>query len=97
MTPTELLSWCRSLGVDLARGARGTLIWEADDEPPPELLAELAKSKASVLEMMCESCGQPLDEKGRCWRCCDRRCHCGRQTRSAFVELCYICANNELR
>src|SRR6516162_9673626 len=35
--------------------------------------------------------------KNCCWRCCDRRCPCGRQTGSAFIELCCICGNKERR
>src|SRR5262245_26623128 len=40
----------------------------------------------------CPSCRQPLDGRGRCWRCCDRLCsRCGRQTGTAFIELCCAC------
>jgi hypothetical protein len=93
----ELLARCRALGVEL--GAVGeALVWEADGDPPAELLAALAANKAAVLASVrgphgnCEHCGRRLDDKRRCWRCCDRLCSvCGRATGSAFIELCWPC------
>lgn len=98
-TVPVLLARCQAFGIDLSAGPSGALYWEADDDPPAALLADLAEHKAAVLAvllgMICDSCRQPLDGKGRCWRCCDRRCHCGRPTGSAFIELCCICGNND--
>jgi hypothetical protein len=95
MTPAELLDRCRSLGIDLDAGPDGALVWQADDDPPADLLEDLAANKTAVLNalrtMTCESCGRILDDKGRCWRCCDRRCPCGRWTGSAFIRLCFVC------
>jgi hypothetical protein len=97
MTPAELLARCRALGIVLAAGPGGALVWEADDDPPADLLEDLANNKAGVLDalrgMTCDSCKRPLDGKGRCWRCCDRRCPCGRQTGSALIELWFVCGS----
>jgi hypothetical protein len=43
----------------------------------------------------CDGCGRALDDKRRCWRCCDRVCPCGRLTGSAFIELCWPCGLRE--
>ena len=43
----------------------------------------------------CVTCPRYLNGLGQCWSCCDRRCHCGRQTGSAFIELCQLCARTE--
>jgi superfamily I DNA/RNA helicase len=41
----------------------------------------------------CPTCRRQPDEKRRCWKCCDRACsRCGRQTGSAFIELCFQCS-----
>jgi len=52
MTPAELLDRCRALGIDLATGPRGALLWEADDDPPASLLQELAEHKTELLSML---------------------------------------------
>jgi hypothetical protein len=95
MSVDNLLARCRVLGIGLAAGPGGTLVWEADESPPADLLADLANSKATVLATLrattCETCRRPLDDKGCCWRCCDRRCPCGRLTGSAFIRLCLLC------
>src|SRR5262245_41676649 len=95
MSADELLARCRALRIELAAGPDGALVWEADDTPPADLLTDLATNKTAVLDalwgMTCDSCGRPFDAKRRCWRCCDRRCPCGRLTGSAFIELCFIC------
>jgi sugar phosphate isomerase/epimerase len=52
MTPAELLARCRALGIDLAAGPGGTLLWEADDEPPADLLADLAARKTELLALL---------------------------------------------
>ena len=95
----ELLARCRAVGVELGVGSGGaSLLWEADANPPAELLADLAANKADVLALIrgpfgnCDQCGRPLDGKRCCWRCCDRLCSaCGRATGSAFIELCWTC------
>ena len=92
-----LLARCRALGVEL--GAAGeSLVWEARFDPPADLLAALAAHKAAVLALIrgphgnCELCGRRLDDRRRCWHCCDRLCSaCGRATGSAFIELCWTC------
>jgi hypothetical protein len=40
----------------------------------------------------CPECDGPLDDRRRCWKCCERLCPCGRPTGSAFIELCVYCA-----
>jgi hypothetical protein len=65
MTSAELLARCRALGIDLAVGPGGALLWEADNDPPVDLLADLASNKAAVLAVLwegaCDPCGRPLD------------------------------------
>jgi hypothetical protein len=94
----ELVSRCRDMGVELGVGAGGNvLFWEAEIDPPPDLLAALAAHKSDVLSLIrgpngnCDGCGRPLDDKRRCWRCCNRVCPCGRWTGSAFIALCLRC------
>jgi hypothetical protein len=97
MTAAELLDRCNAVGVEL--GAAGDeIVWEAHFDPPAELLAALRANKAAVLALVrgpfgnCVTCGRALDEKRRCWRCCDRVCvACGRQTGSAFIQRCIAC------
>ena len=98
MSPAELLARCRALGIELGDGTGGaSLLWEAHADPPAELLAELAANKSAVLALVrgprgnCRQCGRALDDRRRCWRCCDRLCPCGRPTGSAFIELCNPC------
>jgi hypothetical protein len=97
MTAAELVGRCNALGVEL--GAAGdAIVWEAHFDPPDELLAALKANKAALLALVrgpyrnCVQCGRALDEKRRCWRCCDRVCvECGRQTGSAFIQRCITC------
>jgi hypothetical protein len=44
-----LLNRCRALGIDLVAGPGGALLWEADADPPAELLRDLAEHKPEVL------------------------------------------------
>jgi hypothetical protein len=45
----------------------------------------------------CPGCRQPLDDKGRCWRCNTRRCKgCGKDTGSAFLRWCLVCVADGL-
>jgi hypothetical protein len=97
MIASELVARCRSLGVEL--GAAGdSLVCEAAVPPSAELLADLTAHKAEVLALVrspngnCDQCGHALDDKRRCWRCCDRLCsRCGGATGSAFFALCWQC------
>ena len=52
MTAVDLLIRCRVLGIDVAANADGTLLWEADTDPPAELLENLAVSKAAVVALL---------------------------------------------
>jgi hypothetical protein len=52
MTAAELHSRCRALGIALAAGPKGALAWEADAEPPADLLADLARHKAELLGLL---------------------------------------------
>jgi hypothetical protein len=60
-----------------------------------QLLAVLAAHKAALVARLgsaCPDCGGPLDERRRCWRCCQRLCcDCGRPTGTAFVARCFRC------
>jgi hypothetical protein len=95
----DLLARCRDASVEL--GVVGSsIVWEADADPPSGLLAELTMHKADVLALLrgpfgnCDQCGRHLDERRRCWRCCDRPClQCGRPTGSAFIATCCACGN----
>jgi hypothetical protein len=95
----ELLARCRALGIELGVASGGrTLLWEADTDPPADLLAGLAANKASVLALVrgphgnCDHCGRPFDVKRCCWRCCDRVCvDCDGWTGSAFIQRCVRC------
>ncbi len=95
----ELLARCRAAGVELGVAAGGArLLWEADADPPEDLLADLTANKAAVLALIrgpqgnCDQCGRALDAKRRCWRCGYRACaDCGRPTGSAFIARCVLC------
>jgi len=97
----ELLARCRAAGVELGVGSGGaSLLWQAAADPPAELLADLATNKAAVLALVrgpngtCQLCGRPLDDKRRCWGCCDRPCvDCGRLTGNAFIARCLPCGH----
>jgi hypothetical protein len=97
MTAAGLLARCRELGIELGVASGNALLWEARADPPADLLADLAANKAAVLSLVrgphgnCPHCGRALDDRRRCWRCCDRLCPCGRPTASAFIELCNPC------
>jgi len=53
----------------------------------PALLAQLRSQG-----LKCRGCGRSVDEKGRCWRCCNRPCvGCGRPTGTAFIQRCTTC------
>jgi hypothetical protein len=48
----ELLDRCRTLGIDPAPGPGGALLWEADADPPTDLLRELAEHKPALLALL---------------------------------------------
>jgi hypothetical protein len=52
MTVAALLEQCRTLGIFLSVGPSESLDWEADDDPPAELLAALAAHKAELLVLV---------------------------------------------
>jgi hypothetical protein len=53
MSVAELLARCRALGVELGIDPGGAaLVWEADAEPPTDLLADLARHKADLLDLL---------------------------------------------
>ena len=59
----------------------------APPRTPPMRLAQEPPSKE-----ICSGCGKAVDGKRRCWQCHRRACsRCGRNTGSAFIELCILC------
>lgn len=52
MTGRTLLARCRSLGMTLGVGTEGSLVWEADGDPPDDILSELRECKAEVLALL---------------------------------------------
>lgn len=52
LTVPVLLARCQALGIDLSIGPSGTLDWQADADPPAELLANLAEHKAEVFQVL---------------------------------------------
>jgi hypothetical protein len=48
----EMVARCRILGIDLTAGPDGGLTWEAETDPPADLLAELAASKTELLALL---------------------------------------------
>src|SRR5258707_7347841 len=57
-------------------------------------LIKLLMTQGFGEDWRCKTCNRYLTSKGQCWTCCDRRCSCGRQTGSAFIELCQLCERN---
>jgi hypothetical protein len=48
----DLIARCQALGIGLATGPDGGLTWEADTDPPADLLADLAANKAELLALL---------------------------------------------
>jgi hypothetical protein len=51
----ELLSRCRALGIGLTARPDGGLTWEADAEPPTDLLIDLRANKADLQSLLATS------------------------------------------
>jgi len=52
VSAADLLTHCHTLGIDLAAGEGGALLWDSDADPPAELLAALAEHKAELLILL---------------------------------------------
>ena len=81
------------LDLDAIFGAPAQVTGPARPVPaePPPLDADAADQPV-VARLLCSGCKRPLDAKARCWRCNHRLCsRCGRDTGSAFIELCIVC------
>jgi hypothetical protein len=52
MKAADLLDRCKSLGIDLAAGPAGALVWESDADPPAGLLEALVQHKAGLLSLL---------------------------------------------
>jgi hypothetical protein len=52
VTAAGLLARCRALGIALAAGEGGALLWEADADPPADLAEALVRHKADVLALL---------------------------------------------
>jgi hypothetical protein len=94
MDAVTLLAQARAAGLTL-RAANGRLVIRGPRNAA-DLAHRLLEAKPAILQLVargctCPHCHRPLDEKRRCWSCCDRRCACGRMTGSAFIELCHPC------
>ena len=60
MTTAEVLSRCRVLGIQLS--ARGeAIVWEADSDPPADLLAALKDNKSAVRRLLSRPAVPPWD------------------------------------
>src|SRR5262245_54917437 len=99
MSPSVILRKLHCLGVELqADGDR--LRWRPKEAVGAELLAEMIANKSDLIALLnapsvcCPLCKGPMDERKRCWHCCERICcECGRLTGSAFVATCVPCGN----
>ena len=100
MNAARVLELARAAGVELAATSTGGIRWRWSRPLPETLRCELIAHKNELVPLLraatchrpCPSCGMPLDEKRRCWKCCDRICSgCERTTGSAFIELCMQC------
>lgn len=89
----ELLTSLTQRGIRLS-AVDGRLRAEAPTGTlTPEDRLALATRKVQLLALLrCPQCYRPLDEKSRCWKCHYRTCTgCGRDSGSAFIELCFSC------
>jgi hypothetical protein len=73
---------------------KGTLISLLTAPGAPVVAGHTGASAGPANARVCPSCRRALDDKGRCWCCCDRAClFCGRSTSSAFIETCCSCGH----
>jgi hypothetical protein len=90
----DLLDALRRAGVALSRSGGDLRYTAPAGTMTPELKAAVVSHKAELLWLVgpCPWCGCPLD-RGRCWRCHDRRCEVcrTRNTGSAFIAVCLVC------
>jgi hypothetical protein len=91
MTAPELLADLLVRGFDLRPLGGGLRIHPASRLTDDDRRAVQRRQAELLRLLVCPSCRRPLDHKGRCWRCCNRRCRCGRQTGSAFIATCLLC------
>ena len=104
MSPASILADLRQDGIELETdGVR--IRWRPASgvseirkrlilEHKPEII-RLLTTPGLITAQRCQNCRRYLNAERQCWKCCDRRCHCGRQTGSAFIELCQLCATSE--
>jgi hypothetical protein len=93
----ELLSELRYQGFTISPKGDAVRVSPAT-RLTPELRERIRRHKPGLLALIrgphgnCDHCGRPLDDKRRCWRCCDRVCvDCGGWTGSAFIQRCVTC------
>jgi hypothetical protein len=96
MTPAELLADLRGRGFEVtAAGAwlrvrPASRLTSADRDAIRGRLPLLVALAVGV--QACPRCSRTVDERRRCWHCCDRACEgCGRPTGSAFIANCLAC------
>lgn len=98
MTTYEVLQEATANGIELTvQGSK--LRWRCRGSLPDSIRDLLIEYKPELLKLLhqqnsspCPKCGKPRDQKGRCWKCCDRDCLvCHRSTGSAFIQTCIPC------
>ena len=94
--PPALAAYEKQWLLDRVRAAE--LASLAAEVAPDRVVSEQLKTQLLAIlvsgrEPSCPSCKRQMDDKRRCWACCDRICEngCGRQTGSAFIALCFQC------
>jgi hypothetical protein len=69
----ELLDRCTALGITLSPGQAGALEWEADADPPAELLDDLRRHKADLLALVASAEVSPWDLPADLYECWEER------------------------
>lgn len=95
LTALALLAELESRGVTLETDGR-RIRWRPAAKMPDDLAVQVTAMKAELVSLLdpawCGSCGGRVDDRRRCWRCCDRPCvRCSRPTGSAFIAHCDQC------
>jgi hypothetical protein len=97
MSAVALLQELSALGFSLTDESGGIAVSPASQLSPDQRQA-IRDHKAELLQLLtanrpqkCPRCHGPLTKRRACWKCCERLCHCGRPTGSAFIELCRPC------